>query len=56
MFSSPVPRMIMGALAGALIGFVYQRFHDCSSGACPFTANPIMSMVWGASIGLMLTA
>ncbi len=56
MFSSPVLRMIVGASAGALVGFVYQYFHDCRSGACPFTANPIISMVWGAAIGLMFTA
>lgn len=55
MLSPSVPRMIIGAAVGAFIGFMYGRFHDCG-GACPFTANPIMSMVWGAAIGLMFTA
>lgn len=55
MFSSTVLRMIIGAAIGASIGFVYGRFHDCG-GSCPFTANPYISMVWGAAIGLMFTS
>ena len=55
MFSATVLRMIIGAAIGAFIGFIYGRFHDCG-GSCPFTANPVISMVWGAAIGLMFTA
>ena len=55
MFSSHIITMIIGASVGALIGFVYQRFHDCG-GSCPFSAHPVISMIWGAAIGLMFTA
>nr|WP_321427013.1 hypothetical protein [uncultured Acetobacteroides sp.] len=35
-------------------GFLYWRFIGCSSGSCPITSNPYMSMFWFGLIGLLL--
>ncbi len=45
---------IVGALLGVLGGFLYWRFIGCSSGSCPITSNPYMSMFWFGLIGLLL--
>lgn len=45
---------IVGALSGMLAGFLYWRFVGCSSGSCPITSNPYMSMFWFGLIGLLL--
>ena len=46
----------IGALAGAVIGFLMYRFVGCKTGACPLTANPIMAIVIWASIGALAAA
>ncbi len=40
------------AVGGAL-GCGYHKLVGCSSGACPITANPYISTLYGALIGLM---
>jgi hypothetical protein len=47
-------RLILGAAIGAAIGFAYYTFIGCSSGACPITSDPFISMVCGAMIGLLI--
>ena len=47
-------RMIVGPLVGAGIGYAYYRFVGCSSGACPITSNPWMSMIYGAVMGFLV--
>ena len=49
-------RLILFTLAGALAGYGWHRLAGCSSGACPITANPYVSALWGAAIGAMLSA
>lgn len=44
------------ALAGALLGFLYYKFIGCSTGACPITANPYTSTLYGLLVGLALSA
>ena len=44
----PIMKPILGAVAGAAIGFLIYRFVGCKTGACPITASPWTSMlVWG---------
>jgi len=40
---------------GALGGFAYQRIIGCRTGACPITANPYLSTLYGAFIGFMMS-
>ncbi len=43
--------IIIGALAGGIIGFLYYRFIGCRSGACLITSNPYISTIYWAVIG-----
>lgn len=49
-------KVILGALAGAALGFAYYRLVGCASGTCPITSNPYISSVYGAVIGILLAA
>lgn len=44
----------VGAVAGAITGYLYWYFVGCESGTCPITASPVNSMIWGAVIGGLL--
>jgi len=45
---------ITGALVGGAGGFAYYYFVGCTSGSCPITSNPYISIVWGAVMGYLL--
>lgn len=48
-------KYVIGALAGAAFGYlVLYRVIGCSTGACPITANPIISTVYGVVMGLLV--
>jgi hypothetical protein len=40
-------------VGGGALGFAYHKLVGCSSGACPITANPYISTLYGALIGLV---
>ena len=48
-------KMLIGALVGGAIGFGIGYFGKCTSGACPLTSNPIISMLIGAALGVLAT-
>lgn len=39
------------ALLGAAFGYAWHRVVGCSTGACPITANPYISTLYGAVLG-----
>lgn len=45
---------LLGACVGALGGFLYWKFIGCSTGSCPITSSPLMSTIWGATMGGLL--
>jgi hypothetical protein len=49
--------MILHTLAyvavGGVAGFGYHKLVGCASGACPITANPFISTLYGALIGFV---
>jgi hypothetical protein len=45
---------IIGAVVGGAVGFAAYRFIGCSTGACPLTSNPYVSVIVGAAIGALL--
>jgi hypothetical protein len=40
---------------GGAAGYAYYRFVGCRSGMCLFTSNPIVSTIWGAFMGYMMS-
>ena len=42
---------VLGAVLGAVGGYLYWRYVGCASGTCSITASPWTSTVWGAAIG-----
>jgi hypothetical protein len=49
-----IVRLIIGVVAGGLLGYGAYRFIGCSTGACPLTAHPWISTIWGMIIGGLL--
>lgn len=48
-------KIIPGVILGGLLGFAYHRIVGCRTGACPITANPYISTLYGALMGLLVT-
>jgi hypothetical protein len=48
-------KIILGIVLGGALGFAWHRFVGCRTGACPITANPYISTLYGALMGLLVT-
>jgi hypothetical protein len=40
-------------VGGAAVGLAYHKLVGCRSGACPITANPYISTLYGALMGFL---
>ena len=49
-----VLRMAGAAFLGGGAGFLYHKIAGCRTGACPITANPWISTLYGAFAGLVM--
>jgi hypothetical protein len=47
-------RKITGAVVGGIGGFVYYYIVGCSTGTCPITSNPYISILYGAIVGYLV--
>ena len=45
---------VIGIILGIIGGYIYYIKIGCSSGSCPITSNPYMSMLWGGIIGYLI--
>ena len=50
----PLLYQIIGAVVGGAVGFAVYKFVGCSSGACPITSNPYVSIIAFAVLGALL--
>ena len=46
--------VIIGAIVGAVGGYLYYHFVGCSSGTCMITSKPLNSTLYGALMGGLL--
>ena len=44
----------IGAILGAIAGYMYWKFVGCTSGTCMITSKPINSTLYGAMLGTLL--
>ena len=42
---------ISGIVVGGTGGFAWYYYVGCTSGTCPITSNPFISILWGALMG-----
>jgi hypothetical protein len=49
-----VYKLALSAGLGGLAGYGWHRLVGCRSGGCPITANPFVSTLFGAAIGLLM--
>lgn len=47
-------RLLIGAVAGAVLGFGWHKLVGCSMGACPLTSNPVVSTLYGMTLGALI--
>lgn len=45
---------LAGAFVGGIGGYLYWSYIGCTSGTCPITASPTMSVIWGIAMGSLL--
>ena len=45
---------IIGAVVGAVAGYIYWQQIGCSSGTCAITSKPLNSTLYGAVMGALL--
>jgi outer membrane lipoprotein SlyB len=53
---TPLVKSILGAAAGAVLGYLVYRFVGCRTGTCPITSNPWISAIFGGIMGFMLAS
>jgi hypothetical protein len=44
-------KILIGVSAGAVVGFLYNRFIGCKSGVCLISRNPYLSTLYWALLG-----
>jgi thioredoxin 1 len=47
---------MIGAVVGGLLGYGFYRLVGCKTGACPLTAKPWVSVLYGIFVGLFLVS
>jgi len=46
--------MVITAIIGGILGYAYYHFIGCSSGGCPITSSPYLSVFFGVLLGLAI--
>ncbi len=48
-------QIVIGAVIGGIIGFLFYRFVACKSGSCMIASNPYLSTIYWGFLGALLT-
>jgi len=49
-----IVRIIIGAVVGGVLGFGWYKLVGCSTGACPLTSNPYVTIIYGMVLGAVV--
>lgn len=49
-------QIIIGATAGAGLGFGWHKIAGCATGTCPLAGNPFTSTIYGAVLGVLVAS
>jgi hypothetical protein len=47
-------RFLVGAAVGAVLGLGWHKLVGGSTGACPLTSNPVVSTLYGMTVGALI--
>ena len=47
-------RLIASTIVGGFLGYAMYKRIGCSTGACPITSNPKISILYGAFLGFLI--
>jgi len=47
-------QIVIGAVIGGVIGFLFYRFVGCKSGSCMIASNPYLSTIYWGFLGALL--
>lgn len=47
-------KILIGAVIGGGAGFGWYKLAGCSTGACPLTSNPFITIIYGAVTGFIV--
>ncbi|GEM_PF-3406700 len=50
-----VAKVLLGAAAGGVAGYLWHRLVGCPSNMCQIVRNPCLSTIWGAMLGYIFT-
>ncbi len=50
-----MPKILIGIVAGAILGSLMGYFGKCTSGTCPLTSTPWRGAIYGAFMGLLFS-
>ncbi|MBP3370433.1 MAG: hypothetical protein J6L85_06745 [Clostridia bacterium] len=48
-------RPLLFTIGGALVGLIYYYAVGCSTGSCPITSSPTVTVIYMGTIGLLLS-
>lgn len=46
---------LIGAMLGGSLGYLYYKKVGCAGGTCPLTANPWITIIYGAIMGVLIS-
>lgn len=55
LWNKQLVRMIIGAIAGSIVGMLYWNYVGCNNGTCPLTNTPFKTIAFFTIMGAVFT-